>query len=150
MARLVRTLVDYSCAFNAEAFSLTLYFLSLIVTVPVWVYGMAAPTRVIDNTDLALMVANAFGTDLDKVSSRLFVDLDTAGLNYTLHLADRTNLTVQVGDAAVFPIGRDYYFTKELDGEKIMLPGLTVYAPKTGKVYISTDAIQKVKEASAA
>jgi len=120
-------------------------FLSFPFEAPVWFYGMDAPGRLIDNSDLAWMVAEALGLDLDRATEHLFVDLDTAGLAYALNLTNSANPHVTTcGDSVVFPIGKDYML---LDGEEMALPGVAVYAPVTGKVYVSSEAIQKARSA---
>jgi alkaline phosphatase len=106
-------------------------------TTPLWVYGASAPDHVIENTDLAWMVAAAMGFDLNDISLQLFVDLDTTTLEYQVNLNNSRDPFVEF-DGAILPIGKNYMV---LDSETIMLPGLTVYAPMTGKVYISQVAI---------
>jgi alkaline phosphatase len=111
-------------------------------TTPLWVYGASAPDHVIENTDLAWMVAAAMGVDLQGISHQLFVDLDTTTLEYQVNLNNSRDPVVEF-DGAILPIGKDYIV---LDSEIVMLPGLTVYAPMTGKVYISQTAIGILQE----
>jgi alkaline phosphatase len=103
-------------------------------TVPVWVYGDDAPKGVIDNTDLAKIAAEAMNTDLDNASDYLYVELQ----NYELDTTDPENPVVKVNGAEL-PVSKDYMIYK---GREIKLPGLTVYAPMTEKVYISKKAIR--------
>lgn len=106
-------------------------------TTPLWVYGASAPDHVIENTDLASMVAAAMGVDLKYIAQQLFIDLDTTTLEYQVNLSNSRDPVVEF-DGAILPIGKNYMV---LDSESVMLPGLTVYAPMTGKVYISQTAI---------
>lgn len=106
-----------------------------------WVYGMAPPTGTIDNTDVAKIVAAAFGMDLDDVSMSLFVDLDHTSLSYEINVSDPKDRFATIGGFK-FPINKDYFL---MDGRRVMLPGVTVYAPVTNKVYVSMNAIEMVR-----
>lgn len=106
-------------------------------TVPVWVYGDDAPVGTIDNTELALIAANAMNTNLDIVSDLLYVDLDEVTSDYIIEDDGLGNQTIKIGDAQM-PVSKDYMI---IDGKTIQLPGLTVYAPVTGKVYVSKKAL---------
>jgi len=107
-------------------------------TVPVWVYGDDAPVGTIDNTDLAKIAAEAMRTDLDKVSDYLYVDLDTVISSFDIDDTDPENLVVKVKGAEM-PVSKDYMVYR---GRTIPMPGLTVYAPATGKVYVSKKAVK--------
>lgn len=113
-------------------------------TVPVWVFGDEAPREVIDNTDLAFIVADAMNLKLGKVTSKLYVDLDTTRFRkkYIVDMTDEKNPILVVNET-VFPIGKDFM---TYDGKTIMLPGLTVYATLTGKVYISRQGLAHLRE----
>jgi alkaline phosphatase len=50
----------------------------------------------------------------------------------------KNNLVLKI-NGAEFPIGKDYMI---YEGEMIQLPGLTVYAPATEKVYVSKEALE--------
>ncbi|MFO7963208.1 MAG: alkaline phosphatase [Desulfobacterales bacterium] len=106
-------------------------------TVPVWVYGADAPIGTIDNTDLARIAAKAMNTNLDVVTNHLYTDLDSLAHDYAIVDDGAGNLVVHVNGAEL-PINKDYM---NYDGREIKLPGLTVYAPATGKVYISKKAL---------
>ena len=107
-------------------------------TVPVWVCGGDAPVGTIDNTDLAKIAAKAMRMDLDKVTNRLYVDLDTVTEDYEIVDDGMGNKTLELKGAEL-PLSKDYMTYK---GREIALPGLNVYAPATGKVYISKKAIR--------
>jgi alkaline phosphatase len=85
------------------------------------------------------MVADALRVDLNKATKRLFVDLSSTSLDYNVNLSNRSNPVVEISDKAVLPIGKDYLI---VDNETVLVPGLTVYAPKTGKVYVSQRAVE--------
>jgi len=111
-------------------------------TVPVWVYPGHAPVGTIDNTELAFIAADAMDVKLNKTTKKLYVDLDTATLDYEIVDDGLGNLTVEVADAQL-PISKDYMINAK--GKMIKLPGITVYAPATGKVYVSKKALRKLK-----
>lgn len=111
-------------------------------TVPLWMYGSPAPAHVVDNTDLATMAADAIKVDLEKTTNDLFIDLDEVTTDYTVDTTtDPENPVVKIGKVEL-PVSKDYMIQ---DGEMVQLPGLTVYAPATGKVYLSQKAILQLK-----
>jgi len=107
-------------------------------TVPVWIYGGEAPVGTIDNTDLAWIAADAMRVDLNKITNRLYVDLDTVTVDYEIVDDGFGNLVIELKGAQL-PISKDYMIFK---GRTKKLPGLTVYAPATGKVYVSKKALR--------
>ena len=107
-------------------------------TVPLWIYGKDVPQRVIDNTEIASMVADALKVDLEQLTDDLFVDLDSTQLDYQVDLSNERDRIVRVGDA-VIPVGKDLM---RWNGEEIPLPALTIYAPNTNKVYLSREAVR--------
>ena len=111
-------------------------------TVPVWVHGAAAPVGTIDNTDLALIAADVMGADLDSITHGLYVDLDEVSDDYAIDKTDPENPVIMVGNAKL-PVSKDYMINQK--GREIQLPGLTVYAPMTEKVYISKKAAMMLK-----
>jgi alkaline phosphatase len=111
-------------------------------TVPVWVYGADAPVGTIDNTELALMAAAAMNVDLGKISDRLYVDLEEAGVAFSIDESDPANPVVIAGGARL-PVSKDYMVVKKRWRTiAYKLPGLTVHAPETGKVYVSKRALR--------
>lgn len=113
-------------------------FSLVLPTVPLWMYGKDAPQHVIDNTEIATMVADALKVDLEKLTDDLFLDLDSTQLDYQIDLSNDGDRIVRVGDA-IIPVGKDLM---RWNGEEIRLPGLTIYAPKTNKVYLSREAVR--------
>ena len=115
-------------------------------TVPLWIYGMDAPVGTIDNTYLATMAAKAMNVDLEKTTQYLYVDLETVTSDYVIegdpdNIDDYgmvENLVLKVKGAEL-PISKDYMVYKN---HTITLPGITVYAPHTGKVYVSKKALK--------
>lgn len=114
-------------------------------TVPVWLHGADAPVGIIDNTELALMAAGAMNVDLEKISDFLYVDLGEAGIAFSIDASDPANPVVVV-DGATLPVSKDYMTVqKRWRTVTYKLPGLTVHAPETGKVYVSQRALRILK-----
>ena len=112
-----------------------------MTTVPLWIYGLPAPSRLIDNTELANIAAGAMGVDLDAVTGELFAELNSiSDLKYRVNMTDAANQYIQV-DQIIFPFGRDYGINV-VTREQLPMPGLTIYAPATGKAYLSQEAIR--------
>lgn len=106
-------------------------------TVPLWLYGMDAPIGTLDNTDLAKIAAEAMQVNLKKQTRKLYVDLSTVTDGYRVVEDEKGNLEVEIG-AATLPVNKDYMLYRN---RTITLPGITVYAPATGKVYLSKRAL---------
>ena len=111
-------------------------------TVPFWIHGAkGVKTGIIDNTDLAKMAARAMHVNLDRATTRLYVDLDTVTDEYTIEDDGSGNLTLIVAGARL-PVSKDYMVLE--NGRTVTLPGLTVYAPATDKVYVAQKAVKKL------
>ena len=76
------------------------------------------------------------GINLDWMTASLYVDMDEITFDYTIDTTDPENPVLNVGGAAL-PISKDYM---TYNGQTYMLPGLTVHAPATDKVYVSHSA----------
>jgi alkaline phosphatase len=131
-------------------------------TVPVWVCGADAPVGTIDNTDLALIAAEALGVDLDYVTSNLYVDIKTVTNNWKIEVElveecdEETGICTTPGEFegngvlwvknAEFPISKDIMKYK---GKTFKLPGVTVYASGDDHVdetvYISRKAVRLLR-----
>lgn len=123
-------------------------------TVPFWAStNFGAPANVIDNTDLAKIAAEVIDVNLKQTTNKLYVDLDTAGVAYSIDTTtDAANPVVKIGDWEL-PVSKDY-MVKTVNKDKgkksvvktvtVQLPGLTVYAPETGKAYLSKVALRKI------
>jgi alkaline phosphatase len=109
-------------------------------TVPVWMYGAAPPVGTIDNTFLATMAAKYMGANLKRITERLYVDVSTVTKKYELDMSDPMNPVLKIGVVDI-PISKDYMIIKGKRG--VQLPGVAVYAPRTGKVYVSQQALNR-------
>ena len=79
--------------------------------------------------------------NLQALTQELFVELDQSVLNYyRIDQSDAANPYVEVNGAKRFPLGKDYMMdlTKGLN---VTMPGLAVFAPATGKVYLSKEGL---------
>jgi alkaline phosphatase len=109
--------------------------------VPIWAYGPGEPVGTLDNTQVAGSTAAALGVSLDETQLVLFQDL--AGFSgYSLDWTDPENPVVTVGPCKL-PVSKDV-MTVDGISDPIQLPGLTVYAPETGRVYVSLPAIAMI------
>lgn len=88
------------------------------------------------------MVAEILNVDLDELTEKLFVDLDTTQIEYVVNLDNKTNPMIEAG-GAIIPIGKDFMV---IDGQRISLSGVTVYAPMTSKVYLSSEAVDRLSK----
>ena len=103
-------------------------------------YGMDAPKHLAANVDLAVMAADAFGLNLKDLTQTLYYDLDKTGLDYKVFTSDPTDPHAII-EGYKFPLGRNYFM---IDTTRVMLPSVTIYAPMTGKLYVSIEAIKKI------
>ncbi len=95
------------------------------------------------------MAAAAMNVDLQKTTRTLYVDLETVTSDYVIEgdpenkddYGMTENLVLKVRGAEL-PISKDYMVYK---GKTISLPGVTVYAPRTDKVYVSQKALRVLR-----
>jgi alkaline phosphatase len=113
--------------------------------VPMWVYGMDPPKGMIENTDVGKLVSDILGGGIARLQQDLYVDLDTTDLTWEVDMMDVTNQVAKI-EGYVFPLNTDYFLNA---GVRVSLPGITVYAPTTEKLYISATAIEMVKSLKA-
>lgn len=116
-------------------------------TVPLWIHGADnVKLGIVDNTDLAKIGADALNLNLARATKKLYVDLDTVTDDYEIVDDGYGNLTVWVAGAEL-PVNKDFMMVVKKNGRKKVtykMPGLTVYAPQTEKVYISKKAVKKL------
>jgi alkaline phosphatase len=108
--------------------------------VPVWAYGPGAPSGLLDNTELADLVADAFGLNMASLNELLFVDLDEVYSNWTLDETDPANPVAQIAGtwaSAELPCSKDLLIVNTPWGTLTFnLPGVVVHAPMTDRVYV--------------
>ncbi len=120
--------------------------------VPLWAYGPGSPKGLLDNTELAEVVADAFRLNMNSIQNRLFVDLDYVyGQDgWELDDSDPENLVARLSGKqgeAELPINKDLLTLKTKWGKDktYNLEGVVVYAPVTGKVYVPRQAVNLMK-----
>jgi alkaline phosphatase len=113
--------------------------------VPLWSYGPGRPVGLYDNTELAGVVASAFGFSMDKLNDRLFVEAGKAFMFHELDKSDGKNPVLKVGDAEL-PCGKNIL---RRNGVDTALEGIVVYAPMTDKVYVPRHAVSLLNSGAA-
>jgi alkaline phosphatase len=119
--------------------------------VPLWAYGPDHPTGHMDNTEIAGYIAKELGFDLNKTSSRLFVEAGEVfsrdngdgkldNNEYMLNMTDPSNPVLIIGDCEL-PVSKNILVKNGVTHE---LKGIVVYAPVTGKIYIPIEVISLV------
>jgi alkaline phosphatase len=117
-----------------------------------YAYGPGRPSGTIENTDLAKLSAKGMKLDLTKADAQLFVEAGEGfaaiGAKVELDKTDNENPVLVVTKGAVraeLPVSKNIIRINNVVKE---LPGLTVLAAKTGKVYVPQQAVELVKKAS--
>lgn len=116
----------------------------------VYYYGINTPMGMIDNTDIARMTADYMKFDLSKIDQKLFVpahelfgkigattQIDSSDPNNKVLVVKKDNGKKPV--TAMMPFSKDILICKDMPNQ---MPGITVYAPNTGKVYVPEAALQ--------
>ena len=116
-----------------------------------YAYGPGKPAGLIENTDLAYTCSKGMGFDLDQVDSKLFVEaagaFATLGAEITIDKTDPANLVLVAKKGikrAEIPFSKNVV---KVNGQVYEVTGITVYAPKTGKVYLPQQAVEIVQSA---
>jgi alkaline phosphatase len=120
--------------------------------VPLWAYGPDRLIGHVDNTEIAKYIDKELGLNLDKVNSRLFVEVGSAFSKdngdgkldkneYKLDMTDPSNPVLRIGDCQL-PIDKNILIKKGTTRE---LEGIVTYSPETGRIYIPAEAISLVK-----
>jgi alkaline phosphatase len=110
--------------------------------VPIWAYGPGKPVGTLDNTQVARRTAAALGVQLGATQAVLFHDLANYYPDAFLDTTDPENPVVVAGSCRL-PVSKDT-MTVEGTDTTYQLPGLTVHAPATDKVYVSLIAIAMI------
>ncbi len=117
-------------------------------------YGLDKPLVMMENSDIARLVAKGMGFNLASVDDRLFAASDeafkAAGASVTLDKKDPGNMVLIVeaaGKRAELPISKNIMTIKVKGETQYTLEGITVLAPRTGTVYIPRQAVEIFKKA---
>jgi alkaline phosphatase len=120
--------------------------------VPLWAYGPERLTGHVDNTEIATYIAKKMGFNLNKVNTRLFVEVGDVFSKdngdgkldkneYMLDMTDSSNPVLRIGDCQL-PIDKNILIK---NGKTIELEGIVTYSQKTGSIYIPAQVIPMVK-----
>ncbi|MDQ5986353.1 MAG: alkaline phosphatase [Syntrophus sp. SKADARSKE-3] len=119
--------------------------------VPLYAFGPGRPSGVIDNTELASIMAAAMGFDLNRMDARLFVEARSllkdigAEIRIDQHRMGHPVLMVEKeGKTASMPLGRNILKTDQAVFE---LKSLFIFAPGTDRAYIPAQTIDLLKAA---
>jgi alkaline phosphatase len=100
--------------------------------VPLWSFGPARPTGVLDNTDVAGVIARALEVDLAAATDALFVDATTLIPNAAVDTTDAAHPVLRLGRGTV-ALNGDVLM---LDGREHPLGGVAVSIAPTGKTFL--------------
>ncbi len=110
--------------------------------VPLWAYGPNRPVGLYDNTKLAEITASALGFNLDEINRELFVETGKIFPDSRLDKTDTANPVLKIEELEL-PINKNLLVSEDKTYE---LKGIVVYAPKTGKVYIPSEAVHLIEK----
>lgn len=108
-------------------------------------YGPNRPTGMMENYEIANVTFKALGVDKTKLNQQLFVNAEEAftkiGATVSIDKTDVQNqkLIVKKGSVtAEIPFSKNIMI---INGKQVEMRSLTVFAPKTKKVYVPQEAI---------
>jgi alkaline phosphatase len=112
-----------------------------------YVYGLNKHIGLIENTDIAQIIARGMGVDLAVIDRELFVDSEEAfgriGANVKIEKKDSANPVLIIekkGRYAEMPFSKDI-IRIGTDQKEYRMQGITVFSPRTKKVYIPQQAV---------
>jgi alkaline phosphatase len=122
-----------------------------------YAYGVVKPMGMVENTQIAHYCAQALGFELGKMDDKLFQEASAAfgaaGATIRTDESDPLNrvLVVEKGSTvATLPASKDLMTAAKGGKQKTWeLEGITVYAPKSKKWYVSKEAVSRFTEAAA-
>jgi alkaline phosphatase len=102
------------------------------VDVPLWSFGPSRPMGVLDNTEVADVMARALEVDLAATTADLFVDATRQVSGAVVDTGDEDHPLLRLGRGVV-PLNSDLLM---LDGREYPLGGVAVHIAPTGKTYL--------------
>jgi alkaline phosphatase len=112
-----------------------------------YVYGLNKQIGLVDNTDIAHIIAKGMDFDLADIDRELFVDAEEAfgriGAKVKIDKKDSTNQVLVVekqGKHAELPFSKDIILLG-MDRKELRMQGITIFSPRTKKVYIPQQAV---------
>lgn len=119
--------------------------------VPFHSYGPNRPTGHFDNTDIAKICAQRLGFNLEDVSAKLFIDSQKAFTSLGAHVhIDETDVKnpVLVAKKGSVTVHIPFHKNKlKINATEYRMPGIAVFVPKTGQIFIPKSSIELVKKA---
>ncbi len=116
-----------------------------------YAYGPNKPAGLIENTRIAYHSAETLGFNLDQADAKLFAEAGALfkeiGATTSLDRQDPNNLVLVAtkdGKTARLPLSKNII---QFNGQTLEMTGITVYAPKTDKVYLPRQAIELLRKA---
>ena len=113
-----------------------------------YAYGPGKPSGTIDNTELATIPAKTMGLNLEAVDAKLFREANSAlsklGATIAIDKSDPANPVVRIqkgSQRAELPVSKNIL---KLNNKIYPLPGLTIIAAKTGKIYLPQQAVDLI------
>jgi alkaline phosphatase len=114
--------------------------------VTLYSYGPNRPVGLFENTDIAHVIEASLCLNLDRTTDRIFVEASTAfaamGATVKVDATDPNNKVLvveKVGRPTMYlPLSKD---VAKIDGKVYNLSGVTITSPKSGKTYVSQDAL---------
>jgi alkaline phosphatase len=115
--------------------------------VPLFAFGPRRPLGLLDGPDIGKTCAQALGLNLDRLNLRLFQEAAgaLAGGQVAVDKSDPENPVVKIsfqGKQAELPVNKNIL---NLNGNRMNLEGVVVYAPNTGKAYFPLEAVNLIK-----
>jgi alkaline phosphatase len=114
--------------------------------VPLFAYGPGHPVGLVDAPELGKQMAEAMGLDLGLLTERLFVEADAVFPQGKITVEkDGENRVARItlpDKTAELPVNKNILMTA---GRSVELEGVVVYAPNTGKVYIPSEAAERLR-----
>lgn len=118
--------------------------------ITLYAYGPTRPEGTLDNTDIAKYIATAMGFNLDQMTSALFQDASVVAQNRGITMEiDKTNpenISLKFKKDSVtaeLPSAKNIV---KAGGTSYTFNGLTIYSPKTERMYIPEEAISLLIE----
>jgi alkaline phosphatase len=112
-----------------------------------YTYGLNSNIGLIENTDIARIIAEGMNFDLAVIDREVFVDAEEAfggiGTSVRIEKRDPVNPVLIIekkGSYAEMPFSKDIIRTGA-DRKEYRMEGVTVFSPRTNKVYIPKQAV---------
>jgi alkaline phosphatase len=113
--------------------------------ITLYAYGPTRPEGTLDNTDIAKYIATSLGFNLEQITSSLFQDANIVtqnrGITMEIDKSNPENIVLKIKKdnmTAELPTAKNIV---KVGGTSYAFKGLTIYSPKTERIYIPEEAI---------